>query len=167
MSASETRLRDTPRQKAPSELAVLQTHSLTKSYYGRTVVRDVSVQITQGETVGLLGPNGAGKTTTFNMVVGVVPPDAGRVALNRKDITDMPMYVRARQGISYLPQEPSIFRKLTVEQNILAILESYNISRAERQRRMEELLDELGVQHCRRSLAVTLSGGERRRVEIA
>ena len=113
--------------------STLRTHELTKSYSGRTVVRGVSIEVASGEIVGLLGPNGAGKTTTFYMTVGLTAPDAGRVVLDGEDVTDAPMYVRARKGIGYLPQEPSIFRGLTVEQNILAILETLNLSRAERQ----------------------------------
>jgi len=127
----------------------------------------VSITVGHGEVVGLLGPNGAGKTTTFNMVVGMIPPDAGRVVLDGRDVTTLPMYLRARGGISYLPQEPSIFRKMTVEENLLAILENFALRRAERHRRATELMRELGVEQHRRVLAVNLSGGERRRVEIA
>jgi lipopolysaccharide export system ATP-binding protein len=147
-------------------MATLRTEDLTKSYGGRTVVRGVSLEIESGEVVGLLGPNGAGKTTTFSMVVGLVSPDSGRVRLNDSDITEDPMYVRARRGIGYLPQEPSIFRGLTVEQNLLAILETLNLDASTRHRRLRELLAELGLTHLARSPAYTLSGGERRRVEI-
>jgi lipopolysaccharide export system ATP-binding protein len=148
-------------------MQVLKTENLTKSYKGRVVVRDVALHVQQGEVVGLLGPNGAGKTTTFYMVVGLTPPDLGVVMLNDLDITDLPMYLRARQGISYLPQEPSVFRKLSVHDNIMAILETLNYTRQERRSRTNELLVELGIEHVGQSKAYTLSGGERRRVEIA
>ena len=147
-------------------MSTLRTHELVKSYGGRTVVRGVSLDVSSGEVVGLLGPNGAGKTTTFYMTVGLTPPDAGRVVLDNEDVTDDPMYVRARKGIGYLPQEPSIFRGLTVEQNIMAILETLNLDRAARRRRLEELLAELNLGSLAKSPAHTLSGGERRRVEI-
>ena len=147
-------------------MATLRTRDLTKSYSGRTVVRDVSLEVKSGEVVGLLGPNGAGKTTTFYMVVGLTAPDSGRVLLDGKDVTGDPMYLRARKGIGYLPQEPSIFRGLTVEQNILAILETLDMTRAARRARAEELLDELKLAPLAASPAHTLSGGERRRVEI-
>ncbi|MBI3050809.1 MAG: LPS export ABC transporter ATP-binding protein [Acidobacteria bacterium] len=147
-------------------MSTLRTHELTKSYSGRTVVRGVSVEVASGEVVGLLGPNGAGKTTTFYMVVGLTAPDAGRVVLDGEDVTDDPMYVRARKGIGYLPQEPSIFRGLTVEQNILAILETLELPKAERQERLTNLLAELSLTPLAKSPAHTLSGGERRRVEI-
>jgi lipopolysaccharide export system ATP-binding protein len=147
-------------------MATLRTENLTKSYGGRTVVRDVVVTVSSGQIVGLLGPNGAGKTTTFGMVVGLVSPDKGRVLLDEVDITGDPMYVRARKGVGYLPQEPSIFRGLTVEQNIMAILETLSISAAERRTRLASLLAELGLTSLARSPAYTLSGGERRRVEI-
>jgi lipopolysaccharide export system ATP-binding protein len=147
-------------------MATLHTDELTKAYGGRTVVRGVSLDIASGEVVGLLGPNGAGKTTTFSMVVGLASPDSGRVLLDGRDVTDDPMYIRARRGIGYLPQEPSIFRGLTVEQNVLAILETLDLDRAARQRRMRELLAELGLTPLAKSPAYTLSGGERRRVEI-
>lgn len=142
------------------------TH-LEKVYKGRKVVRDVSIQIGQGEIVGLLGPNGAGKTTTFYMIVGLVRPDGGSVALNDEDITELPMYLRAQRGISYLPQEASVFRKLTVEENLLSVFETMNLPRAERERRTNSLLEEFGITHIARSRAYSLSGGERRRVEIA
>ena len=147
-------------------MATLNTHELTKSYGGRTVVRGVSLEVASGEVVGLLGPNGAGKTTTFYMTVGLTAPDAGRVTLDGRDVTDDPMYVRARKGLGYLPQEPSIFRGLTVEQNILAILETLDLSPADRRLRARELLTELGLNTVAHSAAYTLSGGERRRAEI-
>ena len=146
--------------------STLSTHDLTKSYSGRTVVRGVSIEVASGEIVGLLGPNGAGKTTTFYMTVGLTPPDAGRVVLDGEDVTGSPMYVRARKGIGYLPQEPSIFRGLTVEQNIMAILEMLDLSRAERRKRLGELLAELNLTPLAKAAAHTLSGGERRRAEI-
>jgi len=146
--------------------STLHTHELTKSYSGRTVVRGVSIQVGSGEIVGLLGPNGAGKTTTFYMTVGLTSPDSGRVVLDGEDVTDAPMYVRARKGIGYLPQEPSIFRGLTVEQNILAILETLGLDARTRRERMEELLSELHLTPLRSAPAHTLSGGERRRAEI-
>jgi len=144
----------------------LQTHALTKSYGGRTVVRGVSLEVEAGEIVGLLGPNGAGKTTTFHMTVGLTAPDAGRVILDGEDVTDDPMYVRARKGIGYLPQEASIFRGLTVEQNIMAILETLDLNRGERRSRLEQLLGELNLTPLAKAPAYTLSGGERRRAEI-
>ena len=147
-------------------MATLRTRKLTKTYGGRTVVRGVSLEVRSGEIVGLLGPNGAGKTTTFYMVVGLASPDGGRVTLDGEDVTNDPMYVRARRGIGYLPQEPSIFRGLTVEQNVLAILETLKLSRADRRARADRLLKELTLTPLARSPAHTLSGGERRRVEI-
>jgi lipopolysaccharide export system ATP-binding protein len=147
-------------------MPTLRTSRLTKSYNRRTVVRDVDLDVASGEVVGLLGPNGAGKTTTFSMVVGLTGPDSGHVLLDDHDVTADPMYVRARKGIGYLPQEPSIFRGLTVEQNVLAILETLPIDRATRRTRLAELLAELGLTPLARSPAYTLSGGERRRVEI-
>jgi lipopolysaccharide export system ATP-binding protein len=147
-------------------MATLKTHELTKTYGGRTVVRGVSLEVTSGEVVGLLGPNGAGKTTTFYMTVGLTAPDAGRVTLDGQDVTDDPMYVRARKGLGYLPQEPSIFRGLTVEQNVLAILEPLPITSVERRQRARDLLAELGLTTVANSPAYTLSGGERRRAEI-
>jgi len=146
--------------------STLRTHELTKSYSGRTVVRGVSLEVNAGEVVGLLGPNGAGKTTTFYMAVGLTAPDSGRVTLDGADLTDDPMYVRARKGIGYLPQEPSIFRGMTVEQNILAILETMDIDGAARRARLRELLAELNLTPLAQSPAHTLSGGERRRAEI-
>jgi lipopolysaccharide export system ATP-binding protein len=147
-------------------MATLRTHELTKSYGGRTVVRGVSLEVRSGEVVGLLGPNGAGKTTTFYMTVGLTAPDAGRVLLDGQDVTDDPMYLRARRGIGYLPQEPSIFRGLTVEQNLLAILETMGLDAASRRTRLGELLAELDLTPLAHAPACTLSGGERRRVEI-
>jgi lipopolysaccharide export system ATP-binding protein len=147
-------------------MATLRTEHLTKAFGGRTVVRSVDLQLASGEVVGLLGPNGAGKTTTFSMVVGLVSPDSGRVMLDDQDVTADPMYVRARKGIGYLPQEPSIFRGLTVEENVMAILETLPISGAARRERLATLLEELGLTALGRSKAYTLSGGERRRVEI-
>ncbi len=147
-------------------MSTLRTQELTKSYGGRTVVRGVSLEVASGEVVGLLGPNGAGKTTTFYMTVGLTVPDSGRVLLDGEDVTDDPMYVRARKGIGYLPQEPSIFRGLSVEQNILAILETLDLDRAARRDRLQSLLAELGLTPLAHSPAYTLSGGERRRAEI-
>jgi len=147
-------------------MATLRTENLTKSYGGRTVVRGVNVEVASGEVVGLLGPNGAGKTTTFYMTVGLTGPDSGRVILDGQDVTDDPMYVRARKGIGYLPQEPSIFRGLTVEQNLLAILETMGLDAVERRRRLRALLAELNLTPLAQAPAHTLSGGERRRAEI-
>lgn len=138
-----------------------------KSYRNRTVVNHVSVEVRQGEIVGLLGPNGAGKTTTFYMVVGLIKPDEGRVFLNEEDITKMPMYKRAQQGIGYLPQEASVFRKLSVEDNIMAVLEMRKLSKKERRQKLEDLLDEFRLHHVRKNNGDSLSGGERRRTEIA
>jgi len=148
-------------------MQTLSTVDLTKSYKGRKVVDDISLKIAQGEVVGLLGPNGAGKTTTFYIIVGLTSPDSGQVELDGVDITNFPMYLRAREGISYLPQEPSIFRKLTVEENIMAVLETRPLRADRRRERLEELLEDLGLQQVRRSYGYLLSGGERRRVEIA
>ena len=148
-------------------MQILSTVDLTKSYKGRKVVDDINLRIAQGEVVGLLGPNGAGKTTTFYIIVGLTSPDAGQVLLDGVDISEYPMYLRARNGISYLPQEPSIFRKLTVEENILAVLETLPLTAHQRRERLEELIEELGLQQVRRSYGYLLSGGERRRVEIA
>jgi lipopolysaccharide export system ATP-binding protein len=147
-------------------MSTLQTRDLTKSYSGRTVVKGVNVEIASGEVIGLLGANGAGKTTTFSMVVGLTAPDTGRVLLDGNDVTDDPMYIRARKGIGYLPQEASIFRGLTVEQNIMAILETLDLNGPERRTRLKALLAELGLTPLAKSPAYTLSGGERRRVEI-
>jgi lipopolysaccharide export system ATP-binding protein len=149
-------------------MRTLATDEIGKSYRGRRVVNGVSLRVEQGEVVGLLGPNGAGKTTTFYAIVGLIPPDTGRVLYDGQDITDVPMYLRARQyGISYLPQEASVFRKLTVEENILAVLEAQPISWHERREKMEKFIDELGLEHIRQNRGYALSGGERRRVEIA
>ena len=145
----------------------LETQELSKAYRGRKVVDDVSVYMEQGEVVGLLGPNGAGKTTTFYMVVGLISPDSGSVTLDSKDITALPMYQRARRGISYLPQEPSVFRKLSVEENLMAILETLPIHTRERRDKLVQLLEQLGLEQVRRNKGYMLSGGERRRVEIA
>src|SRR3954447_5672527 len=147
-------------------MATLRTKGLTKSYGGRTVAKGVALEIASGEVVGLLGPNGAGKTTTFSMVVGLTAPDSGRVLLDGAGVTDDPMYGRARQGLGYLPQEASIFRGLSVEDNITAILETLPIDAAERRNRRTELLAELGLTPLSKAPAYTLSGGERRRVEI-
>jgi lipopolysaccharide export system ATP-binding protein len=141
--------------------------SLSKSFRGRPVVRNVSLALRRGEAVGLLGPNGAGKTTVFYMITGLIAADSGRIELDGKDITALPMYRRARMGIGYLPQEASVFRGLTVEDNIRAVLELHEPSRAERERRLDELLGEFQITHLRRSPAIALSGGERRRTEIA
>jgi lipopolysaccharide export system ATP-binding protein len=146
--------------------STLQTKELTKTYRRRTVVRGVSIEVGSGEIVGLLGPNGAGKTTTFYMTVGLTAPDSGRVLLDGEDVTDFPMYARARKGIGYLPQEPSIFRGLTVEQNILAILETLGLDAPTRRERLQQLLAELNLTPLRSAPAHTLSGGERRRAEI-
>lgn len=149
-------------------MQTLATDEIAKSYRGRRVVNGVSLHINQAEVVGLLGPNGAGKTTSFYMAVGLVPPDSGRILVDGEDITDVPMYLRARQyGISYLPQEPSVFRKLSVEENIMAVLEVQPISWQERRRKRDQLIDELGLGHIRSNMGYALSGGERRRVEIA
>jgi lipopolysaccharide export system ATP-binding protein len=145
----------------------LQADDLSKSYRGRKVVDDISLEIRQGEVVGLLGPNGAGKTTTFYILVGLTRPDYGRVLLDGEDITDLPMYLRARSGISYLPQEPSVFRKLTAEENLMAVLETLELTPAQRRDRVEELLAQMGLDGVRYSQAHVLSGGERRRLEIA
>ena len=145
----------------------LQAVELNKSYRGRKVVDDVELEIGQGEVVGLLGPNGAGKTTTFYILVGLARPDSGRVLLNGEEITDLPMYLRARSGISYLPQEPSVFRQLTSEENLLAVLETLPLTPEQQRDRLEELLAQMGLETVRTSKAYMLSGGERRRLEIA
>ena len=148
-------------------MSKLSVENLVKSYHGRKVVDDVSLQVSSGEVVGLLGPNGAGKTTTFYMTIGMVRPDSGHVLLDSRDLTDAPMYQRARNGVGYLPQEASVFKKLTVEQNILIILEAMPLSRAQQRLRAETLLAELGIDHLKAQRASVLSGGERRRLEIA
>ena len=148
-------------------MAGLKTQNLVKSFRSRKVVNKVSIEVKQGEIVGLLGPNGAGKTTTFYMVVGLTRPDEGQVLLNDEDVTHFPMHKRAKKGVSYLPQEPSVFRKLTVEDNILAVLESQKLSAFDRKKRARSLLREMNILHIKDSMAYTLSGGERRRVEIS
>ena len=145
----------------------LRTQNLVKSFRSRKVVNRVSIEVKQGEIVGLLGPNGAGKTTTFYMVVGLTSPDDGQVFLNDDDVTNFPMHKRAKKGVSYLPQEPSVFRKLTVEENILAALESQKLSAFDRKKKARSLLREMNILHIKDSMAYTLSGGERRRVEIS
>ncbi|HWN11592.1 MAG TPA: LPS export ABC transporter ATP-binding protein [Pyrinomonadaceae bacterium] len=152
--------------RQPSDTALTGAH-LQKSYGGRRVVDDVSLHVERGEVVGLLGANGAGKTTTFYMIVGLERPDAGLVSLGERDVTRLPMYLRARLGVGYLPQEPSIFRKMTAAQNILAVLETMGLRRRERLTRLEELLEEFGIAHVRNTKGDQLSGGERRRTEIA
>lgn len=146
---------------------ILRSENLVKKYKARTVANNVSVQVAQGEIVGLLGPNGAGKTTSFYMIVGMVKPNSGRIFLDDRDITKEPMYRRAQLGIGYLPQEASVFRKLSIEDNILAILEMTKLTKKEQQHKVETLLDEFGLQHVRKNLGDQLSGGERRRTEIA
>ncbi len=148
-------------------MPTLQGVDLSKSYRGRKVVDNIELEIGQGEVVGLLGPNGAGKTTTFYMLVGLARPDSGRVLLNNAEITDLPMYLRARSGISYLPQEPSVFRQLTSEENLLAVLETLPLTPEQQRDRLEELLAQMGLETVRQSKAYMLSGGERRRLEIA
>ncbi len=149
-------------------MSILSAENISKRYKLRQVVKDISLEISSGEVVGLLGPNGAGKTTAFYMIVGLVGADSGRIMLDGKDLTSLPMHQRARMGLGYLPQEASVFRKLTVDQNIMAILQTRaDLDRADRERILEELLDELHVNHVRNSLGISLSGGERRRVEIA
>ncbi|MES1257567.1 MAG: LPS export ABC transporter ATP-binding protein [Acidobacteriota bacterium] len=148
-------------------MQTLETVEISKSYRGRRVVDDVSVRVTRGEIVGLLGPNGAGKTTSFYMVVGLISPDSGRVLLDGTDLTNMAMFQRARQGISYLPQEASVFRKLTVEENLMAILQTRRMTGRERREKMNQLIEQMGLDTVRRSKGYVLSGGERRRVEIA
>lgn len=145
----------------------LLAHNLTKRYKGRAVVEDVSITVTKAEVVGLLGPNGAGKTTSFYMIVGLIGVDGGRIQLDDQDLTTLPMYQRARLGLGYLPQEASVFRRMTVEDNILAILELRRLPRQDRLRRLDELLEELHIEHIRKNMGMSLSGGERRRVEIA
>ena len=145
---------------------LLETRELVKQYGGRNVVNGVSINVRRGEVVGLLGPNGAGKTTTFYMVTGIIRPDKGHVIFDRRDITGFPIYQRARSGIGYLSQEPSIFRKLSVEENIMAVMETLGFPRRERQRQLDNLLNQLKIAHLRKNKAYTLSGGERRRLEI-
>ena len=147
-------------------MRLLEVCNLTKTYGNKTVVRDVSLSVRRGEVVGLLGPNGAGKTTTFYMVVGIISPNQGNILFDNQDITHTPMHIRAKYGIGYLSQEPSVFRRLTVEENIMAILEILPLTRVERLRRLDELLEELNISHLRKNRAYTLSGGEMRRLEI-
>jgi lipopolysaccharide export system ATP-binding protein len=146
---------------------ILETHEICKSYGGRRVVDDVTVHVQQGEAVGLLGPNGSGKSTSFSIIVGLISPDSGRISVDGQDITHLPMYQRARRGIGYLPQQASVFRDLTVEENLMAILDTLAISAQQRRRVRDSLIDLLGLNQVRRSLGYMLSGGERRRVEIA
>src|SRR5215467_12680792 len=148
-------------------MSKLETRQISKTYRGRRVVDDVTVYVQQGEVVGLLGPNGAGKTTSFYMIVGLISPDSGRIMVDEQDITILPMYQRARRGISYLPQEASVFRKLTVQENLMAILETLPLRPRERRENMDRLIDQLGLEKVRRNQGYMLSGGERRRVEIA
>jgi lipopolysaccharide export system ATP-binding protein len=157
---------ETARPAAAGE-SILQTDHLVKIYGGRAVVNGVDINCRKGEIVGLLGPNGAGKTTSFYMIVGLVRPNSGQVQFNGKDVTNLAMYKRARMGMGYLPQEESIFRKLTVEQNIMAILETTDMNKVARKERCEELLEQFGIAHVRKQLALTLSGGEKRRLTIA
>jgi lipopolysaccharide export system ATP-binding protein len=145
----------------------VQTSEISKTYRGRRVVDGLSISVEEGEVVGLLGPNGAGKTTSFYMIVGLISPDSGRVSLDGEDITNLAMYQRARRGISYLPQEPSVFRKLSVEENLMCILETMPLRNGQRRARMDELIEQLGLEKVRRNKGYALSGGERRRVEIA
>jgi lipopolysaccharide export system ATP-binding protein len=152
---------------AEDSIQTLRTENLVKSYRGRKVVDGVSIEVRQGETVGLLGQNGAGKTTTFYMIMGLIRPERGRIFINTTEATQLPMHVRAKMGVGYLSQEPSIFRKLTVEDNIKAILETMDLDREPMETRLESLMAELGISHLRKSMAFTLSGGERRRLEIA
>ncbi len=151
----------------PGGEPILRTEGLVKTYGKRTVVNQVDINVRRGEIVGLLGPNGAGKTTSFYMIVGLVPPTAGHISFNGNDVTRLPMYRRARLGMGYLPQEESIFRKLTVEQNLIAILETLPLNRKQRRERCDELLEQFGITHVARNLALTLSGGEKRRLTIA
>lgn len=150
-----------------SHSSLLRTDKLVKIYGGRAVVNGVDIHVRKGEIVGLLGPNGAGKTTTFYMIVGLIRPNGGKVLFDQKDVTDLPMYKRAREGMGYLPQEESIFRKLTVQENIMAILETQPLSKKERKERCDELLEQFGITHLARNTALTLSGGEKRRLTIA
>jgi lipopolysaccharide export system ATP-binding protein len=166
VAARRAAQRSKPPTPPRTSTSVLEGIQLAKSFKGRRVVNQVSVRVEQGEIVGLLGPNGAGKTTTFYLITGLIRPDAGRVRLDGHDLTRAPMYERARAGIGYLAQEPSVFRKMTVEENILAILETRDLGREERQRQLDRMLDELSIKHLRRSRAYSLSGGERRRLEI-
>ena len=154
-------------KKEVSDLNVLKAENITKRFGSRTVVNGVSIEVREGEIVGLLGPNGAGKTTTFYCIVGLVKPDSGKIFIGEEEITEDPTYLRARKGLSYLPQEPSIFRKLTVEENLRAILEMHNYTEGEIREKLDWLLDKFGISHLREQKASSLSGGERRRLEIA
>jgi lipopolysaccharide export system ATP-binding protein len=153
--------------QVPKRIRTLQTVEISKSYNGRRVVDNVSVRVEQGEVVGLLGPNGAGKTTSFYIIVGLISPEAGEVFLDNEPVTQLPMYLRARRGVSYLPQEPSVFRKLSVEDNLMAILQTLPLNARERRERMKDLISDMGLETVRHSKGYMLSGGERRRVEIA
>ncbi len=153
-------------RKGDGKHRLIRTEKLIKIYRGRSVVNEVSIEVRRGEVVGLLGPNGAGKTTTFYMIIGMIKPNGGKIFYDNQDITNLPMYRRARMGIGLLSQEPSVFRKLTVEENILAILQTLTMNREERRKRLKELLQELSIEHLAKQKAYTLSGGERRRVEI-
>ena len=165
-SSESTAVHDAPGAPTAQSLSILRGEGLTKIYKKRRVVSDVDIQVSQRDIVGLLGPNGAGKTTTFYMMVGLIPPDGGRVFLDETELTPIPMYKPARMGVGYLAQEPSVFRKLTVAQNVMAILETLDLSKKERVERLDRLLDELSISHLRNSKAYALSGGERRRLEI-
>jgi len=167
VSTSREFVSDANLEKINKKDLLLDSRNLVKIYDGRTVVNEVSINVRPGEIVGLLGPNGAGKTTSFYMIVGLVPANGGQVFFNGKDVTSQPMYIRARQGMGYLPQEESIFRKLTVEQNIMAVMETLKIPKRERKERCEELLERFSITHIRNNLALTCSGGEKRRVTIA
>ena len=167
MNASATLAAEKPVRHREGDQPLLRTDQLVKIYGGRAVVNGVDINVKRGEVVGLLGPNGAGKTTSFYMIVGLVRPNSGRVFFDGQDVTRMPMFKRARAGMGYLPQEESIFRKLTVEQNIMAILETTKMSRAQRKARCEELLHQFGIEHIAKNEALTLSGGEKRRLTIA
>ena len=167
MSTSATLTAEKPVHHREGDQPLLRTDKLVKIYGGRAVVNGVDINVKRGEVVGLLGPNGAGKTTSFYMIVGLVRPNSGRVFFDGQDVTRMPMFKRARAGMGYLPQEESIFRKLTVEQNIMAILETTDMTRAQRKARCEELLHQFGIEHIAKNEALTLSGGEKRRLTIA
>jgi lipopolysaccharide export system ATP-binding protein len=166
-AAADPATQTAPRPRHDADGPLLQTDKLVKIYGGRAVVNGVDINVKRGEIVGLLGPNGAGKTTSFYMIVGLVRPNSGRVFFEGEDVTRMPMFKRARAGMGYLPQEESIFRKLTVEQNIMAILETTKMSKARRKARCEELLHQFGIEHIAKNEALTLSGGEKRRLTIA
>jgi lipopolysaccharide export system ATP-binding protein len=167
VSQSTTLSAPQPSVETDNHQPLLRTDKLVKIYGGRAVVNGVDINVKRGEIVGLLGPNGAGKTTTFYMIVGLVRPNSGRVFFSDTDVTDQPMYRRAREGMGYLPQEESIFRKLTVEQNIMAILETQKLNKRERKQRCEQLLSQFGIEHVAKQFALTLSGGEKRRLTIA